>query len=636
MRHLDRNRRPSAIRPIVANIPADLQELQQWVLWRYVWKEDKSTGRAEWAKLPLQANGQPAKSNDPATWSTFKNALSAWESAKSTFDGLGFMFTPESGIVGVDVDNCVEQTEDGECKISRIGGRVIELLDSYTELSPSGTGIHVIVRAEFADALKDSKTGVEVYNRGRYFTVTGRLWSDFVPVQTRTEELNRIVTGIRAAKDQEAKKPNAVQSAPVPVSLTTDDILRKAFASQNGQSISRLFYGDTSDYSDDRSSADLALCSKLAFWSEGSAATLDSLFRRSHLMRDKWNEKHSGDGRTYGQMTVEKAIAGCNEFYDPRRRPQPQTSNSGKPGAVPQPTPEEAYANRKARRFTMAELFDRANAFRKEPSVQGMHPGWENLNELYRPRKGLFTIVTGIPSHGKSSWLNALCYNLAREHGWKFLFCSFETQPIEQHVCDMARIVLGKPTFAGADGACTDEEFRDACQIYGEYFQFAQVDENDMTVDGVLSYAADAVRDDQIDGFIFDPWSELNPPSKLVGNYTQFVQQGLNRVRRFTRDHNIHTWLVAHPSKFLSKGQKRDVPTLYDIADSAHFYNKADYGVVVYRPDDESSISHVHVQKVRFYATGKKGVAAFNYDPRTGRFDEALYSERRTVDEYAF
>ncbi len=629
MRHRDKNHRPVSIKPLVANIPADLQELKQWVLWKYIWKDDRS-GTGEWAKMPMQVSGYPAKSNNSATWSTFKDALSAWATNAASFDGLGFMFTPESGIVGVDVDNCIEPDENGDLRANKVASRVIELLDSYTELSPSSTGIHVIVKAEFADALKDSHTGIEVYNSGRYFTVTGSLWSDFLPVCERTEQLKKVVDGIRAAKekDNSAKK----QSAPVaPVfPLSSDERIRKAFASANGASIARLFNGDLSEYNGDASSADLALCSKLAFWSDGQPSNLDAMFRQSRLMRDKWDARHSSKGETYGQMTIDKALSGCHEFYDPQRRNQPAKAEAE------QVKPEDAYADRKARRFKFGELFERANAYRKEPSMQGEHPGWDNVAEFYRPRKGLFTVVTGIPSHGKSSWLNALCFNLAYQSKWKFLFCSFETQPLEQHACDLARIILGKPTFIGSPDSATDAEFASAFERFPDSFEFAQVPDDDMTVDGVLSYAADAVRDSAIDGFIFDPWSELNPPSRLVGNYTQFVQQGLNRLRQFTRKNNIHTWLVAHPSKFLIKGQKRDVPTLYDIADSAHFYNKADYGVVVYRPDDESTRVELHVQKVRFYTTGKKGVAGLNYNVSAGRYEESNYVNNERSNEYAY
>lgn len=620
MRHIDRNHRPSAIHPIIANIPAELQDLRQWVLWKYLWKQDRNTGRGEWAKIPMQASGTPAKSNDPSTWSTFKDALSAWSAAKSSFDGLGFMFTPESGIVGVDVDNCVEVDGNGDFRANRIATRVIELLDSYTELSPSGTGIHVLVKAQIAEAVKDAKSGIEIYRQGRYFTVTGSIWSDFIPVQERSEQVNRIIAGIRPDKGEGERKNN--QQA---LSLTTDERLKKAFASANGGSIERLFYGDITEHDNDRSSADLALCSKLAFWSEGKGEVLDAMFRQSRLMRDKWNEKHASDGRTYGEMTISKALADCREFYDPSRRggqvEVKESKGSGKE-AQPQPSAEDAYAARRARRFSFGELYERADAYRKEPATQGAHTGWDNVSEYYRPRKGLFTIITGIPSHGKSSWLNALCFNLAFQSKWKFLFCSFETQPIEQHACDLARIITGKPSFVAANGAATDEEFRQAFEMFPNSFHFAQVPEDDMSVDGVLSYAADAVKDEGIDGFIFDPWSELNPPSKLVGNYTQFVQQGLNKVRRFTRDNNIHTWLVAHPSKFMQKGAKNDVPSLYDIADSAHFYNKADYGIVVHRPDDTSSFVNLHVQKVRFHTTGKKGKCQLKYDVASGRYEE--------------
>lgn len=616
MRHTDKNHRPRAIAPVVANIPAEMQDLRQWVLWRYTWRDDRN----EWAKVPMQVNGQAAKSNDPATWSSFKDALNAWETARASFDGMGFMFTPSSGYVGIDVDNCIERGGDGELRASQIAARVIELCDSYTELSPSETGIHVIVKATIPRAMKDAKTGIEIYSEGRYFTITGSLWSDFLPVREATDAVGRIIAGIEAAKGAAKTAKTNGASSVVSVGATTDERLRKALAATNGQSIARLFHGDTSEYSGDDSSADLALCSKLAFWSEGRADVLDSMFRQSRLYREKWDERHSGDGRTYGQMTIEKAIAGCREFYDPAKRSAPSS-----PANV-EPTPEDAYAERRARRFKFGELHERASEYRKQPMTQGEFPGWWNVADLYRPRKGLFTVVTGIPSHGKSSWLNALCLNLAMRSNWKFLFCSFETQPIEQHACDLARIITGKPSFAQIDGAASDDEFRRAFDDYAEMFQFAHIPDDDMTVDGVLSYATDAVRDDQIDGFVFDPWSELNPPSKLMGNYTQFVQQGLNKIRRHAREHSIHTWLVAHPAKFLVRGQKNGVPTLYDVADSAHFYNKADYGVVVHRPDDDSPEVNIHVQKVRHYATGRKGICALRYDVTSGRYDEIAYN----------
>ena len=217
------------------------------------------------------------------------------------------------------------------------------------------------------------------------------------------------MNGIRAQKSNQ----QPVIASNQHFSLTWDERIRKAFASANGQSISRLFYGDTSDYSGDDSAADLALCSKLAFWSENNPQILDAMFRQSRLYREKWDKVHSGDGRTYGEMTIAKALEGQTEFYDPQRRPQPS------PQVVKELAPEDAYAERKARRFKFGELFERANAYRKEPAMQGEHPGWDNVAELYRPRKGLFTVVTGIPSHGKSSWLNALCFNLAYQSRWK-------------------------------------------------------------------------------------------------------------------------------------------------------------------------------------------------------------------------
>jgi primase-polymerase (primpol)-like protein len=90
--------------------------------------------------------------------------------------------------------------------------------------------------------------------------------------------------------------------------LTDSELLGKAFRAPNGDKVKRLFDGDTSQHSDDRSAADLALCSHLAYWTRGDQTQIDRLFRQSGLFREKWDERHYGDGRTYGQGTILKAM----------------------------------------------------------------------------------------------------------------------------------------------------------------------------------------------------------------------------------------------------------------------------------------------------------------------------------------
>lgn len=153
------------------NIPAELRALRQWVLWKLV------NGR----KVPMQTNGRAAKTNDPTTWASFAEVFAAHD--RGGFDGIGFVFSKDDPFVGIDIDGCRHPT-DGVEDWAR---RIIERLASYTEISPSGTGVHVIVRGKFPSISRNKmplpqhgsnggkEAAVEVYDHGRYFCITGHL-----------------------------------------------------------------------------------------------------------------------------------------------------------------------------------------------------------------------------------------------------------------------------------------------------------------------------------------------------------------------------------------------------------------------------------------------------------------------------
>ena len=101
--------------------------------------------------------------------------------------------------------------------------------------------------------------------------------------------------------------------------MTDEELIQKAKDAANGEKFERLWNGSTVGY-DSHSEADMALCSLLAFWTGGDAHRMDRLYRESGLMRDKWIEPHYADGSTYGQKTIERAIEGTSEFYDPAGR----------------------------------------------------------------------------------------------------------------------------------------------------------------------------------------------------------------------------------------------------------------------------------------------------------------------------
>lgn len=140
------------------HIPSELRRLKQWVCWRLIEREGRMT------KMPCQPNGRPANSTDRTTWSTFTQCVQASE----RFSGIGFVFA--TGYVGIDLDK-VRDPQSGETE--EWARKVIRELDSYTELSQSGTGWHVIIRSQLPSG-GNRKGRMEMYDSGRFFVMTGK------------------------------------------------------------------------------------------------------------------------------------------------------------------------------------------------------------------------------------------------------------------------------------------------------------------------------------------------------------------------------------------------------------------------------------------------------------------------------
>ena len=140
---------------------AELAKRCQWVCW------NRETSKGKTTKIPYQPNGRKAMSSKPATWASHRECYGA-AYVKGEFTGIGFVFTKEDEYVGIDLDDCV----DADGNISDFAKEVIELIDSYTEMSPSGTGLHIICKGRLPDSLKTKR--IEMYTWGRYFCVTGQ------------------------------------------------------------------------------------------------------------------------------------------------------------------------------------------------------------------------------------------------------------------------------------------------------------------------------------------------------------------------------------------------------------------------------------------------------------------------------
>jgi hypothetical protein len=303
-------------------IPAELRELKQWVHWRAEWRTEKGGNKGKWSKVPRRRH-VPASSTNPATWMRFDFALNGFNELAP--DGLGFVFSKDDPFAGVDLDDCRDPATG---QLDEWAAAIVATLDSYTEVSPSGTGVKVWVRAKKPPGRNKVKyeTGeVEVYDQGRYFAVTGQPVAGTPPtVNERGEQLAAVYRQVFGDQADD-KKPGPSQgrrfqgrasdSHGGAGGLSDDDVIRKAGRAKNGDKFKRLWDGDTSGHGGDDSRADLALCMMLAFWCRRDAEQMDRIFRRSGLMRDKWDEPRGES--TYGRDTIARAVGNCEQVYEP-------------------------------------------------------------------------------------------------------------------------------------------------------------------------------------------------------------------------------------------------------------------------------------------------------------------------------
>jgi twinkle protein len=256
----------------------------------------------------------------------------------------------------------------------------------------------------------------------------------------------------------------------------------------------------------------------------------------------------------------------------------------------------------------------------------GLMTGWPDVDRHYTVKKGQWTVVTGIPSHGKSTWLDALMIRMAGLHKWKIGYYSPENFPVEQHVIYLLKKYIKKGFGREFRDSMSTEEVRRGLEWVNKHFTFFCSDDITFGLERILELASVSILRDGMDGLVIDPWNELDHqrPSKL--SETEYISQSLTRLRQFARKHEVHIWLVAHPQKPVKEkaSQKFPVPTMYDVSGSAHWYNKADNGVVVYNDiDEDDDIVQIHVQKVRFRDTGRPGMARLRYNAITGDYSNA-------------
>lgn len=274
-------------------LPVALTAIPTWVGWRWMKRDGRLT------KVPYDPHtGRMAKSNDPATWGTYEEATAA--DNRYSWDGVGFVVQKSHRITGVDLDHCIV---NGEVELwARF---IVKMLDSYTEITPSGTGLRVYVLGNLPEGGR--KCGnVEMYDDLRFFTVTG---DHLDGTKTTVEERESVLHDLHRATF-----PPVAMHAPTPARIIDPDdhtlLERAKNAKFSGSKFSALWDGAYQVVNPrwSQSEADLSLCRLLGFWTKNDPARVDALFRLSGLFREKWDKRCRSDGSTYGELTIRKAL----------------------------------------------------------------------------------------------------------------------------------------------------------------------------------------------------------------------------------------------------------------------------------------------------------------------------------------
>lgn len=407
-------------------LPASLSELQnlkQWVCCTLA-----PMGKGKLNKIPFNpTTGKAADTTNPETWADYQTAAAAISAGR--YKGLGFVFA--GGYMGIDLDHVVNP-ETGE--ITPLAATIVEAFHSYTEYSPSGTGLHIIIRITSPEGIytgkrnSESPIDIEMYTGERYFTVTGRVYGELQPIQERTYIA-------QSFSEEFIKKPErpAAAPAPIPVGTRSDprgnaELWEAMFASKKGAEIKALYEGDTGSYGGDHSRADQALINHLCYWTNGDATRIDELFRETGLYAsekieagiNKWDKRHGSS--TYGERTIQRALSNFTPYV-----PKAQVSMEGDSMDQEQkPQQKQTEALESVHDYIYGAMGQELQHFQ---SFKDRKTGYSNIDAITSLYPGLY-VIGAISSLGKTTFIHQLGDQLAAA-GDHVLYFSLEQTRLE-------------------------------------------------------------------------------------------------------------------------------------------------------------------------------------------------------------
>ena len=284
------------------NIPAALQVVPHWVMWRYEPRPDG--GKAH--KAPYTPSNIRASITNPRTWCSFDSAVQAY-GGSPYWQGIGFVLTKENPTVGIDLDDCMTNGQ-----LTPHAQEIVDGLHSYTEVSPSGKGLRILIEAEVGDFAGKRRGTIELYNYARYVTITGNRMDTQPPtIEPRLPELREFYRRYLADPKTAPTAHKHHEQQPHPLNESDDAILRRMFAGKLGDLYHSIYTGDVSQVKDqDESRADTLLMNGLAYYTHGDAHQIRRILLSSPRFSqraDKWHKLVSGK-TTYLEYQIADSI----------------------------------------------------------------------------------------------------------------------------------------------------------------------------------------------------------------------------------------------------------------------------------------------------------------------------------------
>jgi twinkle protein len=250
--------------------------------------------------------------------------------------------------------------------------------------------------------------------------------------------------------------------------------------------------------------------------------------------------------------------------------------------------------------------------------------GYPSLDKIYKVMKGTFHVWTGIPNHGKSTFLDQCLIELSKNYNWKFAVFSPEHSS-KMHIRRLASMMLGKSFDSGYQGRMSEEELKQAINwIHGRFF-FIETREHTPNITRILDIAKGAIQKFGCNGLVIDPYNEVD--ASRAGKYREdeHIRDFISLNKRFCKLHDVTTWVVAHPTKMPKQDSGGYAPpTAYDISGAAHWHNQSDAVVTVHR-DFETNTIRVITRKIREQGLyGQIGEASFCFNENTRCFEEPV------------